>query len=199
MLARDQAIRNADAKFASQVIVAGTRVPERFVGLRTRLKSRRSGERYRHDAFEHLAHVRTGQSIVTVAALLAEIDQARIVKLGEMTAGGLRGDPGHKRQLARRECAAIKQRTQDISAGRIADQRRDLGHLWGGMHRPNMRPKVHDASANTSATTETIRLTLGTRVPIVGYAFRRTRYLSLGAALAFPAFPPQRAGAPGFA
>jgi hypothetical protein len=74
VLARDQAIRNADAKFASQVIVAGTRVPERFVGIRTRLKSRRSGERYRHDAFEHLAHVRSGQSIVTVAALLAEID-----------------------------------------------------------------------------------------------------------------------------
>jgi hypothetical protein len=57
VLALDQAVGNADAKFAGQVIVAGARMPELVVGLGTRLEARRPGQRHRHDALKHLANV----------------------------------------------------------------------------------------------------------------------------------------------
>lgn len=101
------------------------------------------------------------------------------MQLGEMAAGCLRRHTGGKRQFARRERSAVKQRTQDIGAGRIADQRRHLGHLWGSMHRPNMRPKRSrcqrqhfgrgrsDPPGRWRPTSQ-----------LWGYAFRRTRVLT---------------------
>jgi hypothetical protein len=55
-----------DAKLAGDVVVAGTGVSHLIVGLRARLVPRRPVHRDTHDAFQHVADVRTGQAIVTV-------------------------------------------------------------------------------------------------------------------------------------
>src|SRR5262249_3383370 len=68
-IARRQAVRDANAKLAGEVVVAGTCVTDLRVRFGARLETRRSGQRHGHDALEHLADVRPGQPVVAVAAL----------------------------------------------------------------------------------------------------------------------------------
>jgi hypothetical protein len=87
-----------------------------------------------HGAFQHISNVRTGQAIVTVAALLHEEDKPRGGQLAKMAAGSLWRYAGGISKLCRGERPPAKQRDEHIGARRIADQRSDFRDLWRIRH-----------------------------------------------------------------
>jgi hypothetical protein len=78
--------------------------------------------------------MRASQAIVTVAALRCRHDQPRDGELAKMAARGLRRDMRHVGELAGREGATVHQRTQDVGARRIADQRPHHSHVQHFAH-----------------------------------------------------------------
>ena len=140
MPTRAELLGQSDAELSGQMVIAGAGAPQLLLAARSWPIARRGGDRHIHDAFQHPPDMRTRQPVVMVTALLHEPKQLSVGQLGEVAAGGLRRDAGRIGELARGQCAAVKQRAQDVGARGIAHQRGHFGNFQNALHAANMRP-----------------------------------------------------------
>src|SRR5690242_11799626 len=83
-----------------------------------------------------------------------------------MSARGLRRDVGRIGELARGQRAPVEQRAQDIGPGRIADERRNRGHVENFAHASEYSPcgaKRHAATVRRSPNRQRISRKSGYR------------------------------------
>ena len=123
-----------------EVVVAGARDAQRLVAAPARPIPRRPLCGYRHDPLQHAADQRRREPKIAVPALLVDGEQTALGQLAEVPACGLRRYPTDIGEFRRGQRAAVEQNGQDIGAGRVADQRGNLGDRWlGSVHAANLR------------------------------------------------------------
>ena len=146
----DHGLRDGNAKFAGEMVVAGPRVAHLGIDPGRRAEPRRTARRDRHHPLQHLRHQRGGQPVEPPRPPLLHHQELSRDELRQMRTRGLRRDPGDAGQIAGAERAAVHQRRQDVGAAGIGHQLRDFGKL-----RSNGR---HGASSlRVTAPTHNIR------------------------------------------
>ncbi|MND95367.1 hypothetical protein D3C80_876210 [compost metagenome] len=116
------------------MVVADARFAQRLV-----LRSRADADRARalgkaHQGFQNLRHILVGKTEITVTSLFLRFQELRVREFGQVPAGGLQRHTGGLRKLACGQRTSIHQRRQYVGAGRVADQRGDIGDQGAVFH-----------------------------------------------------------------
>ena len=116
------------------MIVADARFPQRLV-----LRSRANADCVRalgktHQRFQNMRHILVGKTEIAVTSLFFRFQELRLGELRQMPAGGLQGHAGGFGKLACGQRASVHQRRQDVGAGRVADQRGNIGDQGSVFH-----------------------------------------------------------------
>uniref|UniRef100_A0A1I9YQI6 Uncharacterized protein n=1 Tax=Paraburkholderia sprentiae WSM5005 TaxID=754502 RepID=A0A1I9YQI6_9BURK len=102
-------MRDGDASFAGQMVVAATCESQAFSITAKRVSATWALRRDRSQTFERHRNLRTGDLVVAVASLFLDADQSSVQQLGEMAAGCLRRYTGGMGQLTGRQRAPVGQ------------------------------------------------------------------------------------------
>ena len=129
MATRHQRVVDADAELAGEVVVAGAGEAQFRADPRRQAAPAAFHIRQHHQPFKGLCDLRPGETIIAMAPLHGDRQQATLHQLGEMAARRLRRDARDPGELLRRQRAPVHQRVQHVGAGRIAHQMGDLGEI----------------------------------------------------------------------
>ena len=127
----DERVEERDAEFAGEVIVAKPRVAQRRL-FRAGTRAQRLGARGdAHQRFEQARDVGIRETVIAMAPLRFDGDEAGVVELAQMRARGLLGDAGFEREFSRGERHAVQQGRQHVGACGIADHGGDALRCLG--------------------------------------------------------------------
>lgn len=126
----EAAVVEGDGEGSGHVVVAGAGGAQR---LRRGGDEAGAGDAGKNaETLEGAGHFGSGESVVAVATLCGDADEALGFETAEVNAGGGGGDIGEDGQLSAGAGVAVEERTQHAGAGRLADGGGHGGD--GGVH-----------------------------------------------------------------